>query len=227
MWGLSRSRQKWDIACSRMLEWSKTAKSDDGLFIFLSKHFSFCSSLLVDCMPFDAVLKFDVKIRRGFAVTPSPFDAQNWEFVWNSTYTQYLAKKQEAQAQDTESRMSSLEAKLFRKNIIDALHTPPPAIPKNIKQSYNPICLLCGERNHQALNCSSARGSVYCKFNADPKKGSKIITSVGNNPICSSWNASGKANTKCQSHKAASHACSFCGSQSHHAFSWTCKSKPN
>jgi len=99
------------------------------------------------------------------------------------------------------------------------------------KPSSSTVCLICAQRGHNLFFHQKTTTTI--KF-ADRKAvwakcspGTGLITPE-NQMICINWNVQGaNAAPQCTSiHKDDHlHLCSFCGSKSHHALSWTCHTK--
>ncbi|KIL71852.1 hypothetical protein M378DRAFT_64604, partial [Amanita muscaria Koide BX008] len=89
------------------------------------------------------------------------------------------------------------------------------------------VCVICARRGHFWNMCSKSTFDdgkpLVVKVD-----GKDIVTIKGRTPICRSWNLKGPAANACSNHDQdkRAHSCAFCGSSSHHAFSWTCRREP-
>jgi len=100
------------------------------------------------------------------------------------------------------------------------------------KPSSSVVCLICAQRGHNLF--FHQKTTTLIKFADRKAVWSKCSPATGllspeNQTICINWNIRGAdAASHCASlHKDDRlHLCSFCGSKSHHALSWTCRSKP-
>ncbi|KIM41794.1 hypothetical protein M413DRAFT_71105 [Hebeloma cylindrosporum] len=97
--------------------------------------------------------------------------------------------------------------------------------------SSSSTCLICAEKGHNVFHHQDSPIPVKL---ADGKPAWSKCTNRGlvaldNRPICVLWNVRGDRpaqNFACtHSKEERAHLCSFCGSKSHHALSWTCRSQ--
>jgi hypothetical protein len=99
--------------------------------------------------------------------------------------------------------------------------------------SSNSCCLICAEKGHTVFHHQDS--STQVKFldgkSAWSKCTSQGLVTLDNRPLCISWNIRGDRGgphiLPCtHSKEERLHQCSFCGSKSHFALSWSCRSKP-
>ncbi|KZT24170.1 hypothetical protein NEOLEDRAFT_444202 [Neolentinus lepideus HHB14362 ss-1] len=88
------------------------------------------------------------------------------------------------------------------------------------------ICLICSRRGHLVPGCTSGQFPGGGQVFAEARNGS-LFARGRDEEICRRWNVAGTQTCRQTDHPARRHICSFCGSGDHHAFSWSCKPKPN
>ncbi|KZT21114.1 hypothetical protein NEOLEDRAFT_1182034 [Neolentinus lepideus HHB14362 ss-1] len=88
------------------------------------------------------------------------------------------------------------------------------------------ICLVCTRKGHMVPGCTAAQFAGGGQVFAEARNGS-LFARGRDEEICRRWNAAGPNSCRQTDHPARRHICSFCGSGDHHAFSWSCKAKPN
>jgi len=92
--------------------------------------------------------------------------------------------------------------------------------------SSNSHCLICAEKGHNIfLHVDSPTNIKFLDGKTTWEKcsmGLRLI-SPENRTLCINWNVCGSGAGNCTNHSNERvHLCSFCGSKSHHALSWTC-----
>ena len=109
--------------------------------------------------------------------------------------------------------------------------SPQPFSSGSGKSPSTAVCLICAQRGHTVF--FHLKSTTPAKFTDGKVAWAKCNPGFGlatpdNQALCINWNVRGPdATSQCTSlHKDdCLHMCSFCGSKSHHALSWTCRPK--
>jgi hypothetical protein len=108
-------------------------------------------------------------------------------------------------------------------------YTSSPSFPSSsTKNSLPPCCILCGQRGHTIFTHSNDTGPA---FFGDGKPTwarfiNRFLRATDNREICIKFNLRGERSACTHAKGARAHICSFCGKDSHFAFSWTCRTSP-
>ncbi|KAF8813087.1 hypothetical protein BYT27DRAFT_7004866, partial [Phlegmacium glaucopus] len=97
------------------------------------------------------------------------------------------------------------------------------------RQSSHPVCcILCGEKGH-TVGKHYGDGNSPTKFPDGKPTWAKITNGSLCTPtakeICINHNVSGSSAVCSHSEGARAHICSYCGSKSHYAFAWVCRTR--
>ncbi|PPQ94132.1 hypothetical protein CVT25_007889 [Psilocybe cyanescens] len=99
-----------------------------------------------------------------------------------------------------------------------------PLFPNGSRSSVPPTCLLCAETGHGLS--THPKDKSPAKFPEGKNAWARLVdgrlVAHDNKEICIGFNLRG-ANSSCSHGATRVHVCSFCGSKSHHAFSYTCR----
>ncbi|KAJ3529834.1 hypothetical protein NMY22_g8836 [Coprinellus aureogranulatus] len=243
----SLTYEDWRSATHTMIAWALTLHSDSVFAVWLKSHFDWCDQRIITAkMPFSTVLTFDIEMRLTYHRQPFAFQPAWYLDKFNEVrlHVQSLnlslaatpvtaygtgllpsefykcgksssSSSKQSQGYSGSGQASHLNTRPFQKGQSDE---PRPS-----------HFLVCGNGGHHAKVCrSSAKRDGSQFFTKWDGPNNKLITVNGGYPICSRWNASGRAGTGCSSHSnSAQHSCSFCGKRDHHAFSWTCLPSPS
>ena len=246
----------WNQAAEEMVEWAKTAKKGPELGERLGEHFAWLKAKLSGAgpisfsqIPFGAVLKTDIELRRLYRHTPFLFNPSFYQSTLDKHYNAIQATTLLSEVASLRSQLSSL-ANPSSTSLGSAMSIDPPAGPSNSSgrggffrgrgrflssslfrggqtdKASGAVCLICAVRGHRIDACKS---TVFADGSPIKAKlvGGDLIQIANNQIICIFFNVQGPE--KCKKHsssKPAEHACSFCLSKDHHAFSWKCRSAP-
>lgn len=163
-----------------------------------------------------------------FAGEPFAYDASLWQQRLQSRITEVQINDQAVLLETTrqqgsrggfqrgESRFGPYDKPRFERSRSDA----------GPSRNRGQICFLCGELGHRAQHCSSQRtrfgGPIICRFAKGP--GLPSIRQGEKHSFRLNFNARGAA-AECSSNSHGNdvrHACSVCGSSSHHAAAGAC-----
>ncbi|KAL0569426.1 hypothetical protein V5O48_012543, partial [Marasmius crinis-equi] len=126
-----------------------------------------------------------------------------------------LVEEREKSERDPKRRRISYEYE-DRDNELDSMSNGDKAT-----GSRDPCCLLCAKRGHTSRQHEPSHGpALWARV-----EGTKIANPSTKRLICTSWNI--YVNKVCSTACTFEHACTFCGSTSHKAFSWSCMEQPS
>jgi hypothetical protein len=203
-----------------------------------SSHFNFFNTQEDKINQYEAWKGLELKLRREYRTEPTKFDINYYATRYEAAKTNYelkslIDKQQNPHANSYKDRTpyrggrSTGLSSQFR----DTRNLPTnSSFPPGSRQSHPVCCILCGEKGHPVRHHHNDENKPIKFPDGKPAwakiANSKLCTSNGKE-ICINYNVIG-ANAICTHPEGARvHLCSFCGSKSHHAFSWICRSRPS
>lgn len=201
------------------------------------RHRKFCLSRKPFVDNYEAILAFDIETRRMFFNTKGFLTEAAYERRWNDTITRISQKKADeasAAAIREANKVAALAARLDGSSSNSRYHPYPAGKPKfegsasstdgkpfrkgKGASTDGPLCLLCGRTGHKASECTQTHTfknePVVCHWK------DKILLKANSSIVCISFNIGKCNNTKHGPEFI--HACSVCGSTSHHAAARSC-----
>ncbi|KAJ3804895.1 hypothetical protein F5876DRAFT_70247 [Lentinula aff. lateritia] len=154
----------------------------------------------------------EYRLREEHRLYNTKFDLTTYNMAWNRVVTDYERSLEAKPRQAPNLSAAPSSSKPFQKG--------------NKGDSFDLCCLGCGKKGHSATDHSSKHGSLlWARWIKGGKSFVLGLPQGEDKRICYQWNIRGncKANKGCQD----AHVCTFCGSDGHHAFSYTCCSRPN
>ena len=204
-----------------------------------SSHFNFFNSQEDKISQYNAWKELELKLRREYRTEPTKFDinhyAMKYEAAKNTYELKLLIEKQNTlhappNLKDAPPRTGKDGFfRSFRGGKSSGDHYQPFPPGSRPRPSHTVCCILCGDLGH-AINKHYNDGGSATKFSDGKPTWSKIsngsICSPNGKEICINYNIAG-ANAIC-SHAdgVRAHLCSFCGSKTHYAFAWICRTRP-
>ena len=234
-------------------EWSEAAENcfrfhqmqdtdgDNGLYArWWADHFKFFHAQEDKIGQYEAWKDLELKLRREYRTEPTKFDVNHYAMKYEAAKTTY-----ELKALIREQTLNGVKDLPYRRdnnyrqpyrggkftdpstNQFRDTRNPPSQstlFPSGSRSSHLSCCLLCGEHSHP-VGKHYADGITPAKFPDGKPTWAKIINAKlcapNGKEICINYNL---GNTNCtHSEGTRAHLCSFCGSKSHHAFSWVCR----
>ena len=232
-------------------EWSEAAQNcfrfhqmqdkdgDNGDYArWWSSHFKFFHAQEDKISQYDAWKDLDLKLRREYRTEPTKFDVHHYATKYEAAKTAFeikaLINKDLPQRKDNAYRQpyrggkpSSSSTSQLRdsRNFNQTASFPP-----GNRSTHLACCLLCGETGH-SVGKHFSDSNHPTKFPDGKPIWAKIangkLCGPNNKEICINYNISGGSNNCTHSEGVRTHCCAFCGSKTHHAFSWTCRTRPS
>ena len=228
-------------------EWSEAAQNcfrfhqmqdrdgDTGPYaVWWSSHFNFFNAQEDKISQYNAWKDLELKLRREYRTEPTKFNINHYAMKYEAAKTTYelklLIERQNpspASSKDNSTRRDGSFRPSSRGGKTPGDHHQ--SFPQGSRQRHPVCCILCGELEHP-VSKHYADGSTAPKF-ADGKptwakiSNGGLCTSNGKE-LCINYNIRGPNATCSHADGARAHLCSFCGSRSHHAFSWVCRLRP-
>ena len=195
-----------------------------------SSHFNFFNSQEDKISQYNAWKELELKLRREYRTEPTKFDinhyAMKYEAAKNTYELKLLIEKNNLSTVPPKDAPPRKET-AFRPSSRGGKNQPFPQGSRS--QSNHPFCcILCGELDH-------AVGKHYtdttpAKFADGKPTWAKIsnhsLCAPNGKEICINYNIRGAAVICSHPDGGRAHICSFCGSKTHYAFAWVCRSCP-
>ena len=242
---LSLTCSQWSEAAANMWSFqiSRDKSGADGEHAaWFEKHFNFFNMLNKRDELYDAWKVMELEFRQDHRSRHLKFSAPDYDKALGLTEESHKLRKEfhdivtsQTVVQRSGPPYRGTSGPSSQRNLPRGPFQPPshsqPFSSGSGKPSSSAVCLICAQRGHNlffhqktTIVVKFADGkSVWAKCSPD----SGLVT-PDNQTICINWNVRGAdAATQCASlHKDDRlHLCSFCGSKSHHALSWTCRVK--
>jgi hypothetical protein len=202
-----------------------------------SSHFNFFNSQEDKISQYNAWKDLELKLRREYRTEPTKFDVNHYAMKYEAAKTTYelklLIEKQNPSLappatgsapprRDGPFRPSSRGGKT------GGDHYQP--FPQGSRSPRHPVCcILCGELDH-AVAKHYNDGNTPTKFADGKQTWARILNGAlcapNGKELCINYNVRGIIVICSHPDGGRAHLCSFCGSKSHYAFSWTCRSRP-
>jgi hypothetical protein len=199
-----------------------------------SSHFNFFNAQEDKISQYNAWRELELKLRREYRTEPTKFDIHHYAMKYEAAKTTYelklLIERQTsplAPPKDAPSRKDGFFRPSSRGGKTPGDHHQ--SFPQGSRQRHPVCCILCGELEH-AVSKHYNDGNTASKFPDGKPTWAKItngsLCASNGKEICINYNVRG-SNVIC-SHPdgARAHICSYCGSKSHYAFAWVCRSRP-
>jgi len=205
---------------------SRDHEGDNGRFsTWLFHHFEFFQKCKERIKYYSAWKVLERQLRQEYRSNPEPFDGTAYYFLYMQACTSH----------NLEAKFAKISTPLVpRVNRFSAApssvtaHSSRPFRTGDKKTSSPPCCLLCTERGHAIdKHFGASKPSAF----ADGKPTwahihDHELFSPGKQQICIPFNVRRSDRSGCSHAKDVRlHACSWCGSSSHYAFSYTCRSR--
>jgi len=215
---------------------SRDKNGESGSFArWWCQHFEFFNNQEDKIELYEAWKHLELRLRREYRTQPTQFDANYYVSQYEMCKTEHKIRQEFMQInnrfnnRDDNSRggfgSGNRNARPFSSRFRGA---STPSFPSGSRRTTLPVCcILCGEKGHPVSE--HYNGSVPPKGSDGKPIWARIVNAIlctpEGRPICINYNvmsSRGCTLTKCER----AHACSFCGSKNHHAFSWICRSRP-
>ncbi|KAM6500365.1 hypothetical protein JOM56_000999 [Amanita muscaria] len=201
-------------------------------------HFGYFDSREDLATNFKAILLLDIRMRKDYIAQPFEFSAQYYAGLLGDMIREVQNKEVRDEQQEMRNMISGI-AGSSRFSLNAPTSSSSSALVRKPRFGKTPfqggtssdpsavVCVICARRGHFWNMCSKSTFDdgkpLVVKVD-----GKDIVTIKGRTPICRSWNLKGPAANACSNHDQdkRAHSCAFCGSSSHHAFSWTCRREP-
>jgi len=210
-----------------------------------SSHFNFFNAQEDKISQYEAWKGLELKLRREYRTEPTKFDINYYATRYEAAKTTYELKSLIDKQYNTHNNSNNTHSNSDRDRqqfrggratgsstqFRDTRNFPGHSLfPSGSRQSHPVCCILCGEKGHPV-------GQHYHDENKPTKfpdgkstwakiTNGKLCTPNGKE-ICINHNVNGGSAICSHSEGARAHVCSFCGSKSHHAFSWVCRARPS
>ncbi|RDX48816.1 hypothetical protein OH76DRAFT_630510 [Lentinus brumalis] len=232
------SSDEWRDAWPNYLEVLREVCEQD-VYERFKQHYEFLSRQANFKTRFPGILRFDIAVRRAYFV-----NAKYQPFVVGSTrYCQELTQACSDQAVERMERLqeragpSSVRYHPYERGMPTSSggsgYRSDRGIAGSGSRSFQGgrssgsaglLCLICGTSGHKADDCTRSKTvkgrPVYAVWAER-----KLRAEIGGRELCIRWNIRGPAGCqrgRCPTASDGGHACSFCGSSSHHAASKQC-----
>ena len=229
-------------------EWSEAAQNcfrfhqrqdkdgDTGPYAaWWSSHFNFFNAQEDKISQYNAWKELELKLQREYRTEPTKFDinhyAMKYEAAKNTYELKLLIEKQNPPTHFSKDGPTCRD-NFFRPYPHSGKTTGDhqQSFPQGSKSRHPVCCILCGEQDH-AVSKHYNDGNMATKFLDGKPTWAKIINGTLCSPngkaICINFNIRGITIICTHPDGARAHVCSFCGSRSHHAFAWICRSCPS
>jgi hypothetical protein len=199
-----------------------------NIFKKISSHYEFISRVDDFSKDYEAILLFDIDIRRRYTHTREAFDGPEYFQRLQEVKLNVMQKRVDEsllKMSGTPSGRKEADRTSGRFNPYERDQRPSGSSSfrdgKDQKSPRIPCCLRCGEDGHRAESCKvTTIGSKHTKP-ASVWENGKLVDASSHRPFCFSWNLSSKGcrnPSDCRN----LHACSLCGSKSHAASARRC-----
>ena len=207
-----------------------------------SHHFGFFNAQEDKIDMYDAWKHLELKFRREYRTQPTQYDPQYYAAQYELCKSEYRAEKRlkdmfmqmnrSTNARDDNSRGYSNSNRGTRSFVPRSRGIPSSSFQSGSRRSSLPICcLLCAEKGHPVSEHLNGAVPVPTKASDGKPLWAKVINAVLCTPdgrtICINFNIRGSQACSHTTKDERVHLCSFCGSKNHHAFSWTCRTRPS
>lgn len=205
-----------------------------------SSHFNFFNSQEDKITQYNAWKELELKLRREYRTEPTKFDINHYAMKYEAAKTTYelklLIEKQNslsAPSKDVFPRKDNFFRPSYRAGKGPSDHYQP--FPHGSRQRHPgtqtlPICcILCSELEH-SVGKHYGDGTTISKFADGKNTWARIsngsLCAPNGKELCINYNVRGTSAICSHADGARAHLCSFCGSKSHYAFAWACRSRP-
>ena len=197
-----------------------------------SSHFNFFNSQEDKITQYNAWKDLELKLRCEYRTEPTKFDVNHYAMKYEAAKSTYelklLIEKMNPSPAPPKDAPPHKEGP-FRPSRGGKTGDHHQSFPQG-SRSYHPVCcILCGELDH-AVSKHYNDSSTPTKFTDGKQTWAKILNGILCTPngkeLCINYNVRGVTSLCSHPDGKQEHLCSFCGSKSHHAFSWTCRSRP-
>jgi hypothetical protein len=203
-----------------------------------SSHFNFFNTQEDKISQYNAWKDLELKLRREYRTEPTRFDINHYAMKYEAAKSTYelrlLIGKQTQNSSPVPPRDGPPRKDGFFRPSTRGGKTPggdhSQSFLQGSRQPRHPVCcILCGELDHP-ISKHYNDGNAATKFPDGKSTWAKIVngglcTSNGKE-ICINFNVRGNNVTCSHPDGARAHICSYCGSKTHHAFGWVCRSRP-
>jgi hypothetical protein len=226
---------QWNEAAANCyrFQMSRDKNGDGGSYAhWWSQHFEFFNKQEDKTEMYDAWKWLELRLRREYRTQPTTFDAIHYATQYEICKSEYRAEKrlkemfsQNNRSANTNTRDDNRNGSSYRGGRSNS-YRPRGSFPSSSRRTSSPVCcILCGEKGHTVgLHYN---GNVPAKGSDGKSIWAKIINALLCTPdgrgLCINHNTRGCTLPKCER----AHVCSFCGSKSHNAFSWSCRTRPH
>lgn len=200
-----------------------------------SSHFNFFNVQEDKISQYSAWKELELKLRREYRTEPTKFDVNRYAMKYEAAKNTYelkllIEKKNTPQAPPKDApprRDGFFCSSRGGKSSGDYYQPFPPG--SRPRSSHTVCCILCGDPGH-SVNKHYNDGGAATKFCDGKPTWSKItngsISSPNGKEICINYNIAGPNAICSHADGARAHLCSYCGSKSHYAFAWVCRTRP-
>ena len=205
-----------------------------------SHHFGFFNAQEDKIDMYDAWKQLELKFRREYRTQPTQYDSQYYVAQYELCKSEFRAEKRmrdmlmqmnkPTYTKDDNSRGNSSSNRGTRSFAPRGSRGGSSSSFQagSRRPSFPLCCILCGEKGHPVSEHYNGHVPIPTKGSDGKPLWAKIINAALCTPdghtICIIFNIRG--NPVCSHGNDRLHVCSFCGSKSHHAFSWFCRAKP-
>ena len=210
---------------------------------WFEKHFNFFNMLNKRDELYDAWKVMELEFRQDHRSRHLKFSATDYDKALGLTEESHKLRKEFQEFVSSSQTVAGRSGPPYRGNAAPfpqrnfprgpshSLTSSQPFSSGSGKSSPTAVCLICAQRGHTVF--SHLKSTTPPKFADGKVAWAKCspgfgVASPDNQALCINWNVRGAdAASQCASvHKDDRlHLCSFCGSKSHHALSWTCRTK--
>ena len=235
---LSLDFGEWSEAAQNCFRFHQMQDKDGDMGSYAtwwSSHFNFFNAQEDKISQYNAWKGLELQLRREYRTEPTRFDINHYAMKYEAAKSTYelrlLIEKQNPLPVPPKDGPSSKDG--FFRTSTRGGKTPgdhSQSFPQGSRPRHPACCILCGELDHAISKHYNDGNAVKIEFPDGKPTWAKIanggLCAPNGKEICINFNVRGNNVVCSHADGARAHICSYCGSKTHHAFSWTCRSRP-
>ena len=233
---LSLDFGEWSEAAQNCFRFHRLQDKDGNMGPYAtwwSSHFNFFNVQEDKISQYNAWKDLELRLHCEYRTEPMKFDINHYAMKYEAAKTTYklrlLIENQNSSSTPVKDGTSCKDGFSCSSRGEKAPGNHHQSFLHGSKSRHQFCCILCGELDH-AVGKHYNDGNTTTKFPDGKPTWAKIsngaLCTPNGKEICINFNICGVFVTCSHSDGARAHICSYCGSKSHHAFAWVCRSRP-
>ena len=236
---LSLDFGQWSEAAQNCFRFHQMQDKDGDMGPYASwwsSHFNFFNSQEDKISQYNAWKDLELKLRREYRTEPTKFDINHYAIKYDAVKTTYelklLIEKQNTPSISPKDVVPPHKDGFRPFSGSRGGKTPGDSyqpFPHGSRPRHQVCCILCGELDHPVSRHYGDANTTTKFADGKPtwaKASNNTISAPNGKEVCINYNIRGPNTTCSHADGGKAHICSFCGSKSHHAFTWVCHIRP-